>query len=53
MKQIQRIKIWIKIVHPALDRERLKQELDVRLRRKNTKIKKRTQKKLFDSFDYL
>jgi hypothetical protein len=53
MKQIDRIKIWIKMAHPALDRERLKKEFEARAKRRDNKIKKRTQKTLFTSFDYL
>jgi len=53
MKQIDRIKKWIKSSHPALNREKLKKELEVRFRRRDNKIKKKTQKTLFTSFDYL
>ena len=53
MKQLQRIKIWIKLIHPALDKDKLKSEFEKRTRRRDNKIKKLTQKKLFDSFDYI
>lgn len=53
MKQIDRIKIWIKVVHPALNREVLKKELEKRFQRRDNKIKKKTQIKMFDSFDYI